>query len=66
MFTESQGFLGMPVTSHIKETCSNLCLISEGRRNSSSLGLSGNRLKNISTCEIGWSNFSQNLRRAWH
>ena len=65
MFPESHGFVAMPVTSCIKDTCSNLSYL---RRNFLSLWPaqqrnrdSWNMLPNIKTCENGWSNFSENL-----
>ena len=71
MFPESRGFVAVPVTSCIKDTCSNLSL-SNYWRGTKLFGLvtgtttkprlSGNMFLNIKTCGNGLSDFSENLR----
>ena len=71
LFPESHGFVAMPVTSSIKDTCSNLSLSnSSERRNCSTLWPVQQRSRDSQeTCyqiwkhaKNGWSNFSENLR----
>ena len=70
IFLESHGFVAMPVTSRIIDTCSNLSLSDWWRETklfdlvtgtSSKPWLTGNTLPNIKTCKNGWSNFSEYL-----
>ena len=71
MFPDSYGFVAMPVTSCIKDTCSDLShiyLVKEMKlfdlvtATTTKPWLSGNMFPNIKTCVNGWSNFSENLR----
>ena len=70
MCPESPGFVAMPVTRRIKDTCSNLSLSTEWRKTklldivsgtATKPWLSGNILPNVKTCENGWSDFSKNF-----
>ena len=71
MFPESYGFVAMPVTSCIKDTCSNIFLSNYWRETklfelvtstTTKPWLSRNMIPNRKTCEKGWSNFSENFR----
>ena len=70
-FPERQDFVAMPVTSCIKDICSNLSLSNQWRETklfqivtgtATKPWLSGNMLPNINTCKNGWSKLSENLR----
>ena len=70
-FLESHGIIAMPVTSCIKDACSNLTLFNYWNETklfelvtciATKPWLSGNMLPNIKTCENWWSNFSENMR----
>ena len=67
---ESRVLSAIPVTSYIKDTCSNLSLSNWWRETklfelvtgpATKPSLSGNMSPNIKACENGWSNFSEIL-----
>ena len=68
MIPKSRGFVAMPVTSCIIDSCFNLSPSYQWRETklfdlmtgtATKPWLSGNMLPNINTCDIGWSNFSE-------
>ena len=71
MFPESHCFFAIPVTSCIKDSCSNLSPSNWWREmklfdlvtgTATKPWPSGDMSPNLNTCENGWSNFSENVR----
>ena len=48
--------------TYVYRACELVNLSSSWRHCNKTAGLAGNKLQNITTCENGWSNFSENLR----